>query len=196
MLKYSIRRFWSRKLEFKTFNILRSCPWMLKGFALNLFGPPNLQIENFNILEHDPRIQKFLIWGFKNKKKLQIRRFRGPKTSNSKVLTAWLDAKSFDLGWRPGLEVWESKNIQIEVFSIQGHDLRMLELSNSRFWGPKTSNSNFLTSWAHLTAWLDAKSFNFGCPPVWRFGDPKTSKLKLLASRFNILEPSVRLAGC
>ena len=30
-----------------------------------------------------------------------------------------LDAKSFDLGWPPGLEVYESKNIQIETFAIQ-----------------------------------------------------------------------------
>ena len=61
-----------------------------------------------------------------------------------------LDAKSFDLGWPPGLEVWESKNIQIEAFSIQGNGPRMLKSSNSMFLDPKTSNSKLLTFWGHV----------------------------------------------
>ena len=43
------------------------------------------------------------------------------KTSNSKLLTLWgmsQDVKMFDV------EVWQSKNIQMEAFSIQAHDLR------------------------------------------------------------------------
>ena len=38
----------------------------------------------------------------------------------------WLDAKSFDLGWYPELEVWELKNIQIKAFTVQGYGPRML----------------------------------------------------------------------
>ena len=66
-------------------------------------------------------------------------------------LSGWLDAKSFNLGWPPDLEVWGSQNIQIEAFSIPGHDPRMLKLSNSKFWDPKTLNSKVLTSWGHLS---------------------------------------------
>ena len=158
---------------------------MLKAFDLGLppglevweSKPPNRgasQIEAFTIKGHSPRMLKTLnsmSWA--------------PKTSNSKVLTywshlsGWLDAKSFDLGWPSGLEVWGSKNIQIKTFTIQEHDPRMLKLLKSRFWGSKTSNSKFLTSCGHLSGWLDAKSFDLGWPPVWMFGDPKTFKTKL-----------------
>ena len=42
------------------------------------------------------------------------------------ILKSSLDAKSFDLWWTP---VCKSKNIQIEAFSIQKHDPRILKLS-------------------------------------------------------------------
>ena len=108
-------------------------------------------------------------------------RFGYPKTSKSKLLPSrgmapgWLDAKSFDLGWPPGLEVWRSKNVQIEAFTIQGHGPRMLKPWNSRFWGPKTSNSKVLTSWGHLSGCMDAKTFDLGWPPgleVWESKPP------------------------
>ena len=72
-----------------------------------------------------------------------------------------LDAKNFDLECLPGLEVWESKPLnrgasQIEAFTIQGHDLRMLKASHAIFFrGLKTSNSKLLTYWD-----LVAKNFD------------------------------------
>jgi len=74
---------------------------------------------------------------------------------------------------------------------------RMLKPLNSTFWGPKTSNSKVLTSWGHMLGWLDAKSFDFGWPQ-----DVKTFEFEVLGSQnlefkgFDILGPSVRLAGC
>ena len=68
-----------------------------------------------------------------------------------------LDGKSFDLdvfGFQKP-QTWGS--FQIEAFSIQGHDPRMLKVSNSKSWGPKTSNSKVLKSWAMP---LDGKSFD------------------------------------
>ena len=47
-----------------------------KSFDLDVFGSPNLQIEDFNILGHDPRMLKAL-----------NSRFLDPKTLNSKLLT-------------------------------------------------------------------------------------------------------------
>ena len=83
----------------------------------------------------------------------------GCQNSNLKILTSWaicqvwLDAKSFDLGWAPGLEVWRSKDIQIEAFSIQWHDPRMLKASNSRSWGSKISNLKVQTFWSYAPGW-------------------------------------------
>ncbi len=125
--RFEFEVFGSQDLELEAFNILGPCPWMLKasiwdGPPVWRFGNPNLQIggpsqiEAFSIQGHGPRMLK-----------ASNSRSWGPKTSNSKVLTSWghlsgwLDAKSFDLGWPPGLEVWGSKNIQIEAFTIQGH---------------------------------------------------------------------------
>ena len=74
---------------------------------------------------------------------------------------------------------------------------RMSKPLDSKFWCPKTSNSKVLTSWGHLSGWLDAKSFDFGWPQ-----DVKTFEFKILGSKnlefkgFNILGSSVRLAGC
>ena len=96
-----------------------------------------------------------------------------------------------------------------------------------RFWDPKTSKSKILTSWGHLSGWLDAKSFDLDVPrmlksSIWMFKDPEASILKILTSwghlsgrldvkiidleawgpknflikDFNILGPSVWLAGC
>ena len=108
----------------------------------------------------------------------------------------------------PDLEVWGSKNIQIEAFSTPGHGHRILKHLNSKFWDPKTSNWKVLTSWGHLSGWLDANSFDLGWPPgleVWIPGasqDGKTFEFEVLGSKnvefegFNILGPSIRLAGC
>ena len=76
----------------------------------------------------------------------------------------FLDAKSFDL------DVWGSKNIQIETFSIQRHELRMLKTLKSRF----ILNSKLLTSWGMSQ---DVKT------SILRFGDLKKFKLGVIPNR-------------
>ena len=73
------------------------------------------------------------------------------------------DVEIFDL------EVWESKNIQIEAFSIQGHEpeSEVFESPNLRF-----EAFNILGSYPRMLKYS-----------IWRFGNPKTSKQKLLVSR-------------
>ena len=62
---------------------------------------------------------------------------------------------------------------------------------------PQGGATTCLVASGHLSGWLDAKSFNFGCPQ-----DVKTFEFDVLGSTniefksFNILGPSVRLAGC
>ena len=74
---------------------------------------------------------------------------------------------------------------------------RMLKPLNSRVWYPKTWNSNGLTSWGHLTGWLDAKSFGFGWPQgVKPFGFKVVVSQNFEFKCFNILVLSVRLAEC
>ena len=127
---------------------------------LEVYESKKTQIEALSIQEHGPRMLK-----------PSNSSFWDPKTSNSEVLTSWshlsgwVDAKSFDLRWPPDLEVWEFKNIWIEVVIIQEHGPRMLKPSNLMFWAPQTSNSNVLTSLGHLPGWIDAKSFDLGWSP-------------------------------
>ena len=81
-------------------------PLDVKIFNLEFLGCSNLQIEDFNILGHDPRMLK-----------ASNRRFGDPKISDVKILTSWamsLDAKSFVL------DVFGSPNLQIDDFKILG----------------------------------------------------------------------------
>ena len=79
------------------------------------------------------------------------------------------------------------------------------------FWDPKNVNSKGLTSWGHLSGWLDAKIFDLGCPPgleVWGSKNIQIEawlqdiKFEVLGPKniefegFDILGPSIRLAGC
>ena len=41
-------------LKIKDFNILKSCPWMLKASIWIFWGSPKLQIEDFDILGSCP----------------------------------------------------------------------------------------------------------------------------------------------
>ena len=105
----------------------------VKIFDFDVWESKKIQIEAFSIQGHDPRMLSS--------------RFLDPKTANSKLLTSWVmsqDVKIFDL------EVWATKNIQIEAFSIQGHGPRMLKALNSMFLDSKTSNSKLLTSCGHV----------------------------------------------
>ena len=61
------------------------------------------------------------------------------------------------------------------IFYHPGAWPRMLKPSNSRFWGPKTSNSKVLTSWSHMLGWLNAKNFDLGCHTFGGLGNLKHS---------------------
>ena len=67
-----------KKFQLKTFKILGPCSWMLKTSIKMLFGAPNLQVENFNIPGHDPRMLTYLNSTFLDQ-----------KTSSSKFLKSW-----------------------------------------------------------------------------------------------------------
>ena len=115
------------------------------------------------------------------------------------------DVKIFDL------EVWGSKNIQIEAFSIQGHGPRMLKSSIWRFGNPKTSKSKLLASRGMAPGCENLRFEGLGIqkhpnrsfyhPGAWP-QDVKTFEFEVLGIKnfdfegFNILVPSVRLAGC
>ena len=66
-----------------------------------------------------------------------------------------LDGKSFDLGWPPGLQVEKFEKLQMETFSIQKHDPRMLKPLNSRLLNTKISNSKFLTEFLPLNCFWE-----------------------------------------
>ena len=91
-----------------------------KSFDLDVFGSPNLQIKDFNILEHDTQDAKNF-------------EFKVSKTFN--IPTMFLDAKSFDL------DVFGSPNFKIGAMSL------VLKASIWMSLDSEISKSNILTSW-------------------------------------------------
>ena len=153
------------------------------------------------------------------------------KTSNSKALTSqghlsgWLNAKSFDLDNCPqfrGLGIQKHSNRNLYDPGARAKDVKNFEFE---VLGPKTSSSKVLTSWFHLSGWLEAKNSDLELPPgleVWESKHPnrgvipnrsfyypgawphdvKNFEIEVLGSKifefegFNTLESSVRLIEC
>ena len=153
----------SQNLQFEAFSTPGPCVWTLTFLIQIFFEFPNNQTKKINNLWSCSSMLKASIWMFLISKP--------PNQRFSYCEAMALDAKRLDL------------DLLFLLLNVQ----TSAPTAPTDRQGPTdrpTSNSKVLTSWGHLSDWVDAKSLDFGWPSMLKPFNSKFWIKKLRIQKF------------